>query len=48
MLESVGYVTFRKATAKGKLATREIDIHPKLAVLLATYDNGRAGWGEHP
>ena len=25
---------------KGKLATRQIDIHPKLAALLAAYDNG--------
>jgi len=30
-----------KAT-KGKLATRQIDIHPRLAALLADYDNGGA------
>ena len=30
-----------KAT-KGKLATRQIDLHPKLAALLAVYDNGGA------
>ena len=30
-----------KAT-KGKLATRQIDIHPRLAALLAAYDNGGA------
>ncbi|MEP0930291.1 MULTISPECIES: site-specific integrase [Cyanophyceae] len=30
-----------KAT-KGKLATRQIDIHPRLAALLAAYDNGEA------
>ena len=29
-------------STKGKLATRQIDIHPKLAALLATYDNGGA------
>jgi integrase/recombinase XerD len=30
-----------KAT-KGKLATRQIDLHPKLTALLAGYDNGGA------
>ena len=31
-------VTFRKATTKGKLATRSVELHPKLAQILREYD----------
>lgn len=34
------HITFRKATTKGKCKTRQMDIHPKLKELLASYDNG--------
>jgi integrase/recombinase XerD len=34
------HITLRKATTKGKAKTRQMDIHPKLAALLADYDNG--------
>lgn len=32
-----GVVTFRKATTKGKLRTRAVDVHPGLAKILAAY-----------
>lgn len=32
-----GVVTFRKATTKGKIATRQVDIHPRLQTLLDAY-----------
>lgn len=33
-----GVLTLRKGLTKGKIGTRQIDIHPKLAELLADYD----------
>jgi len=35
-----GHVTFRKASTKGKVATRQIEIHPNLVAMLAAHDNG--------
>lgn len=36
-------VTFRKGTTKGKLATRTVDMHPRLALILRQYDP-EPGW----
>jgi integrase/recombinase XerD len=37
-------ITLRKSTTKGKQATRQIDIHPDLAVLLEAYDRPSQGF----
>ena len=38
---SESHITFRKATTKGKVATRQMDIHPRLRALLDSYNGAK-------
>lgn len=44
-----GFITFRKGTTKGKIATRQMNIHPKLQALLDAYrrESGALFPGRH-